>query len=487
MTRAVSPLLERRQAGVLLHPTSLPDTRFGALGRAAFHFIDWLAVGGFSVWQVLPLGPVGEDRSPYFACSNHAGEPGLIDLELLVQDSLLDHSELDRFDRSTLLTMAVGRLLAAPSGLAARFATFEATEAHWLEDFALYQALQQKVGGAPWWEWPEALRGRDPSALRLAAQALAEPIREIKVQQFFFHSQWQGVRRYAGARGVTLFGDLPMYLAPDSVETWVHPELFELDRRGRPVRVAGVPPDYFSEDGQRWGNPLYRWEVHQATDFAWWIERLRAQFALYDIVRIDHFRGLEAYWAIPAEAETARSGEWCEAPGMALFSKIREVLGPVALVAEDLGVITDAVVALRDHFDLPGIRVAQFGFDDLSDNVHVPYRWSSRVVGYTGTHDNNTTVGWLGELSPEARGRLCEYLAVAPEHLPLALVRLVLSSVATLAVIPMQDLLTLGADARMNRPGTVGGNWDFRFSWAEVPSWLGDQCRRWNDVYGRVS
>lgn len=485
MTDRPHPLGQRR-AGVLAHPTSLPDGRFGALGKAARYFIDWLAVGGFSVWQVLPLGPVGEDRSPYFARSNHAGDPGLIDLEWLVAESLLEPSDLDK-DRQTALSRAARQLVATPSEQAARFADFEREQAHWLDDFALYVALKHKVGGAPWWEWPEPLRERDPHALELARQALGECVLEIKVQQYFFHAQWQDVRRYARSRGVILFGDLPMYLAPDSVEAWAHPELFELDRTGRPIRVAGVPPDYFSEDGQWWGNPLYRWEVHQASGFAWWIERLRAQFALYDIVRIDHFRGLEAYWAIPADAETARDGTWCKAPGVALLSSIRRALGPVALVAEDLGVITEQVASLRDHYDLPGIRVAQFGFDEVPDSLHTPYRWSAQVVGYTGTHDNDTTVGWLAGLSPEARGRLCDYLAVAPEHLPLALVRLVLSSVATMAIIPMQDLLQLGSDARMNRPGTVVGNWAFRFSWADVPAGLGDQCRRWNVVYGRAS
>jgi 4-alpha-glucanotransferase len=479
--------LDQRRAGVLLHPTSLPDARHGALGQAARSFIDWLVVGGFSVWQVLPLGPVGADRSPYFARSNHAGDSGLIDLLTLCDQGLIAPEDLERHSRAELLSMAALRLRAEESPGHRAFQAFRADEAHWLSDYALYTAFKAKLRGAPWWEWPEAIRSRDAAALSIARQGLEREIREAEAIQFFFHTQWQGVRRYAAERGVKLFGDLPIYLAPDSVETWVHPELFDLDERGRPLRVAGVPPDYFSKEGQLWGNPLYRWEEHARTGFDWWVERLRAQFGLFDLVRIDHFRGLEAYWVVPAGAPNAIGGTWLEAPGEALLARVREVLGDVAIVAEDLGVINPKVERLRDVFGLPGIRVAQFGFDS-HDTAHVPYRWPEAVVGYSGTHDNDTTAGWFSTLDRPSRDLVCSYLDVGPEPdavVP-AFVRMVLASTACLAVLPMQDLLGLGSEARMNTPGTAEGNWRFAFSWAEVPPTLGDRLRRWNSAFGRV-
>ncbi len=487
MTEARLPkVLDRRRSGVLLHPTSLPDASHGALGQAARSFVDWLAVGGFSVWQCLPLGPVGADRSPYYARSNHAGDPGLVDLATLAAAGLIDGARLADVPRAQLLGSAAQALQRATGPLHDAFAAFRHEAAHWLGDYTLYTALQQRAGGQAWWQWPTALRTRNATALATARGELASAIAEAEACQFFFYSQWQALRRYAAGRGVYLFGDLPIYLAPDSVEVWAHPELFELDDTGRPTAVAGVPPDYFAVDGQRWGNPLYCWEAHRRSGFAWWIERLRAQLVLFDLVRIDHFRGLEAYWAIPADALTAATGAWRKAPGAALLAKAREALGGLEVVAEDLGMITPEVERLRDEFALPGMRVAQFGFDGDPGNVHAPHHWVTRCVGYTGTHDNDTTAGWLAHLPPGAQRYVADYLGVELATAPEALTRSVLASVATLAIVPMQDLLGLGSGARMNRPGTTDGNWNWRFAWSNVPDWLGTRCRHWNHLYGRA-
>ena len=480
------PVFDRRRAGVLLHPTSLPDAAHGALGQAARSFIDWLVMGGFSVWQVLPLGPVGADRSPYFARSNHAGDPGLVDLATLAHAGLLDPLLLGERPRAQLLALAAQRLAASGGEPAAAFARFREQAGHWLPDFSLYTALQARAGGLPWWEWPEPLRAREPQALAAARAELAALIIEIEAGQFFFHSQWRALRAYAAARGVRLFGDLPIYLAPDSVETWAHPELFQLDATGHTTAVAGVPPDYFSADGQLWGNPLYAWEVHEQTGFAWWVERLRAQIDLYDLVRIDHFRGLEAYWAVPAGARTAATGTWRLAPGDALLRRLRESLGTLAVVAEDLGVITPEVERLRDDFGLPGMRVLQFGLDGESGNLHAPHRWVARSIAYSGTHDNDTTGGWFAQLPPQLQHSVCEYVDAPSERVVPAIARTVLASVSDLAVLPMQDLLGLGTEGRMNLPGTTNGNWAWRFEWAQVPAGLAGRYRRWNELYGRA-
>lgn len=481
-----SKVLDRRRAGILLHATSLPDATHGALGGAAQGFIDWLAAAGFSVWQLLPLGPVGADRSPYYGRSNHAGDPGLVDVAALAAAGLLESGELAAAPRERQLGLAGRRLRERGGAEAAALGAFLARESGWLGDYALFTAIQAREGGRPWWDWPEPVRRREPAALANAKSVLGDAIAEIETGQYFFHTQYRRLKEYASARGVHLFGDIPIYLAPDSVEVWVHPALFQLDARGRPTAVAGVPPDYFSVDGQLWGNPLYRWEEHERTGFKWWIERLRAQFELFDLVRIDHFRGLEAYWAVPADAPTAATGEWRPAAGKALLQRAREVFGRLDVVAEDLGVITPPVEALRDGFGLPGMRVAQFGFDGEPNNLHVLHNFIPLSVAYTGTHDNDTTAGWYAELEPKLRTEVADYLATSPAQVVPALTRAVLASVAVLAVVPMQDLLGLGTSARMNLPGTVTGNWSWKFEWSEVPQVLAERCLRWNQLYGRA-
>lgn len=487
---------DRRRAGVLLHATSLPGAESaGAFGDAGRHFVDWLAVGGFTVWQLLPLGPVGADRSPYYARSNHAGNARLVDLATLAQLGLLPAARVRdaagaRGDAGvaahTQALDAATRALCEQRGpVREQYEHWLATAAGWLDDYALFTAIQRREQGRPWWEWPDSLRTRDPHALAAARRELADDVQAVCALQWFFHSQWAELRRYANRRGVQLFGDVPIYVAPDSVEVWAHPGLFQLAPSGRPAAVAGVPPDYFSADGQLWGNPLYRWDEHERTGFAWWMDRLRAQLALYDLVRVDHFRGLEAFWSVPADAPTARTGRWVPAPGDALLARARSTFGGLPLVAEDLGVITPEVEKLRDDYRLPGMRVLQFGFDSSTGNQHALHEWVPHSIGYTGTHDNDTTGGWFASLEPPLQRKVQEYLDAPRERVVETMVRSVMRSVAKLAIVPLQDLLGLGAEARMNTPGTTAGNWTWSFEWPDVPPDLGDRCRRMNELYGR--
>lgn len=480
--------LPRREFGVLLHPTSLPGAReSGALGRAADYFMDWLVHAGAGVWQVLPLGPVGDDGSPYFARSTRAGNPHLIDLELLAEAGWLDSRPRGDvpFERwhSDGLRAACAALLRAPTRAREAFDAWVLAEAPWLEDYALSVVLRERHGGAPWWQWAPPLRDRAPGALADVRRREAQAIAAVCAEQFFFHQQWQALRARARARGLRLFGDLPIYMAPDATDVWVHRELFDLAPDGTPLRVAGVPPDYFSVDGQRWGNPLYRWDVHERTGFRWWVERLAGDLALCDLVRIDHFRGLEAYWAIPADS-SARAGTWEPAPGAELLAVARAHFGDLPLVAEDLGVITPAVDRLRTDFGLPGMRVLQFGFDGDPANPHLPHNWQSDLVAYTGTHDNDTLSGWIAALDESTRARVEAYAGSADLHA--GLLRLLFASVARLIVTPMQDLLQLGSDARMNTPGTVTGNWMWSMAWEQVPPDLAGRLRAVSMRYGRT-
>jgi 4-alpha-glucanotransferase len=455
--------LERRRSGVLLHPTALAagaaDHAGGALGTAARAFIDWLAAAGYSVWQVLPLGPTGVDASPYWARSDHAGNPRLIDWN------------------------------EAPDAAAERddCARFCARAAGWLEDYALFEALAGTHGGAPWWEWPAPLRDREVAALAAARAALAPQLEQRRVEQWVFDRQWTALRAYAAARGVLVFGDLPIYVAPDSAATWAARAQFQFDSAGRPVAVAGVPPDYFSEHGQLWGNPLYDWEQGRRDGFAFWRARLARQLERFDLVRIDHFRGLAAHWSVPAGAATAREGRWAPTPGAELLAALRAAMGELPLVAEDLGVITPDVDDLRRAFDLPGMRVLQFGFDGLPGNPHLPHNYTRHTVAYTGTHDNDTTLGWYRTLDQATRARVDAYLGCRPGDMPLALVRAVLASVAELAVVPAADILGLGAEARFNTPGTVGGNWNWRLPHAALTAELASRHARLNHQYGRAT
>ncbi len=475
-------VLRVRRAGVLLHPTSLPGSC--GLGAAAFRFVDQLAAGGITVWQMLPLGSTHSDGSPYQCLSSHAGSPGLIDLDALrAQGWLAEHS-------TSLEGAWQCFVSAANANELADFASFVDEESIWLDDYALFVALREQQGKQAWFAWPQALREREPMAMLQAREQLHERLQQIRFEQFVFFRQWQALREYAAARGVLLFGDMPIYVAHDSAEVWAQPELFSVDAHGQAEAVAGVPPDYFSATGQRWGNPLYRWERHEADDFTWWKARFATHLKLFDLVRIDHFRGLEAYWSIPADCPTAMEGEWVKAPGDALLNALRESFGSLPVVAEDLGIITEEVTALRQKHGLPGMRILQFAFDGSADNPYLPHNHTPDSVVYTGTHDNDTTLGWWQGLDDDARDTVLEYLDGAseplPKSMPWRLICVALESVAQLAVIPLQDLLELGSDARMNTPGTTEGNWTWRYADEQWTGELALHLRQAVMRYGRL-
>jgi 4-alpha-glucanotransferase len=443
-------VFDRRRAGVLLHLSSLD----AALGRGGRAFIDWLAHAGFSVWQVLPLGPTGTAGSPYWVRSDSAGNPAFID--------------------------AAER----PDATGAAFAGFLERSGAWLEDYAAFEVLSTVHGGVPWWQWPPAYRDRDAPALaRLRAERDADLAR-VKLEQFAFAVQWQALRAYAHARGVRLLGDVPFYVAPDSAEVWTHRAQFQLDAAGMPRAVAGVPPDYFSELGQLWGNPLYDWTRMRRDGFEFWRARVRRQLERVDVLRIDHFRALAAHWAVPAGAPDARGGVWRRTPGRALLKALQQEFPSLPLVAEDLGLITPDVEALRRRFRLPGMRVLQFGFDGNPGNPHLPHMHRHNSVVYTGTHDNDTTVGWFATLDAEARRRVVVYLG--SESMPQALIRAACASVAQLAILPMQDLLGLGAEARLNTPGTVQGNWSWKLPAAALNHDSAHHYSGLNHLYARA-
>jgi 4-alpha-glucanotransferase len=453
-------LLDRRRSGVLLHPTSLISAdgsqQRGALGATARAFVDWLSQSGFSIWQILPLGPPGGGGSPYWARSDFAGDP-----------SLIDRHELPDL-----------------GALGQDYQAFRTAQG-WLDDYVLFESLANRFNSA-WWDWPAEFRTRNRAALDQFIRQNEPELERRRVEQWQFDWQWRALRRYAAQRNVFILGDLPIYVAPDSVATWSHPEQFQLGADGRPTQVAGVPPDYFSADGQLWGNPLYDWGQAERDHFSFWRTRLSRQLQRFDLVRIDHFRGLAGYWSVPAGAPTARDGRWCPAPGRALFRMLERDFPVLPLVAEDLGVITPDVEQLRTEFRMPGMRVLQFGFDGGPDNPHLPHNFSPDVVAYTGTHDNDTTVGWGRSLSAETTQRARFYLRAEADTLAECMQRAVLSSVAQLAIIPAQDLLQLGSEARLNTPGTVAGNWLWRLPPDALGAPLAQQYAALNRIFGRA-
>lgn len=478
---------DRRRAGVLLHITSLPGPGpFGVLGEDARRFVDFLAAGGFTVWQVLPIGPVDHDLSPYQMKSVHAGHPGLVDPTPFMERGWLQEPP-DAADRGAWVTR-VWRAFRGAASLSDRqeFDAYVQRNRSWLLPYALFEHLRQRFGHTPWWQWPVDLRNRTPQVLARLLGEVREELRGIAFAQYAFDRQWQRLREYARSNGILLFGDLPFYVDLDSVEVWWHRRLFRVDAEGRPAAVAGVPPDYFNAEGQRWGNPLYDWEAMRTDGFRWWVDRIRGQLQRFDLLRLDHFRALESYWEVPAEAPTARHGQWRPAPGAELLETLQRELGTVPLVAEDLGIITDAVRALRDRFGLPGMLVLQFAFDGAPHNPYLPANHVENAVVYTGTHDNDTTLGWYEKLDAGTRTRVDSALASTPGDMPGALIRAAYASPARLAVLPMQDLLGLPSTARMNVPGTTAGNWRWRFSWQEVDAQLAERCHRLAVLSGRV-
>jgi 4-alpha-glucanotransferase len=470
-----SATIGARASGILLHPTSLPGPGTGDLGEQAFRFVDWLADAGQSLWQVLPLVAVNEGGSPYNALSAFAGNPLLISpAELHLHGLLpaeaaaapdLDDDDLDfpsalRWKEDVV--RAARALLDEDEELSADFMGYCEEEAYWLNDYALFRALRDAHGGRSWAEWPEPLRRRDPAALNTARHELLESVRRHAYAQYLFDLQWAAVRRHAHRRGIRIVGDVPIFVAYDSADVWANPELFQLDDDLRPTVVSGVPPDYFSATGQRWGNPLYRWDVLERTGYRWWIDRFRRTLQMVDVVRVDHFRGFESYWEVPAEEDTAIKGEWRPGPGRKLFDAVRQEIGGLPLVAEDLGIITEEVEALRDDLDLPGMRVLQFAFGgDDPKNPHLPRNYVHNAVAYTGTHDNDTVLGWYADADRDAKSAVNDAVGTG-SGMHWRMIEAVLRSAAGWAIVPLQDVLGLGGQARMNTPGVAEGNWAWR-------------------------
>jgi 4-alpha-glucanotransferase len=487
-----------RHAGVLLHPTSLPGVYgIGDVGNHLISFLDWAANAGMRMWQVLPLNPPGYGFSPYGCLSSFAGNPLLISPEKLLQEDLLEPSDTAEppqfaddhveFERVCELKYALLRTAWKRFTDYAAFETFcDAPEqAEWLDDYALYMALKDRAGGAPWWEWDAKLIRRDAKALDVVRTELADDIDFWRFTQFLFFRQWADVREAARARGIQILGDMPIYVAWDSADVWAHRNLFELDAKGFPTVVAGVPPDYFSETGQRWGNPLYRWDALEETDYRWWIERVKTNLRFADVVRLDHFRGFAAYWEIPASEPTAIHGRWMPGPGKALFDAIQKELGNLPLIAEDLGFITEDVHELRRAIDVPGMKILQFGFAQ-TDSPHLPHRFEPRTVVYTGTHDNDTARGWFASAPEDEQQMARDYLGCEESDIAWGLIRIAYTSVAEVAIVPVQDVLSLGTEARMNRPVALHDNWSWRFRAGALTREHAERLRRLGEISGRV-
>jgi 4-alpha-glucanotransferase len=499
---------ELRRSGILLHPTSLPGPYgIGSLGREALAFVDFLQASGQCVWQVLPLGPTGYGDSPYSSFSSFAGNPLLIDLEDLLEQGFVQPEHLkgapefpeERVDYGAVFTFKRHILKIARSQWKRRgqpdtrreFESFCERERPWLEDFSLFMALrrsfEQTGKGGAWSSWPPELIRREPDALRHWRGALTEEVEQQKFQQFLFFRQWRALKSYAADRGISIIGDLPIFVAYDGADVWSNQQLFHLDERGRPTVVAGVPPDYFSKTGQLWGNPLYNWKRHKETGYAWWIERIRCKLRLVDILRLDHFRGFEAYWEVPAGEPTAENGRWVKGPAADFFNALEEALGELPLIAEDLGVITPPVERLRDRFELPGMKVLQFAFDGKAENKYLPHNYRPNCVVYTGTHDNDTTVGWYRSEGQAVQDQVRRYLARDGEDIAWDMIRLALSSTAGTAVVPLQDAMGLGSEARMNVPSRGGGNWQWRFSKQMLTEEITRRLREMAELYGRCA
>jgi 4-alpha-glucanotransferase len=475
-------MTQERISGVLLHVTSLPSRGgVGDFGPAAFAFVDFLVAAKQRLWQVLPLNPTGYGSSPYSALSAFAGNPLLISLEFLARDGWIEWDRLNELPgedgpadfgvafarKQPLIEEAAANFLdRAGEDVRQRYQRFSQENISWLTDYAMFNVLRRENAYASWHQWPEELALRNSEALTRLMNDKARELAIEQVIQFFFSEQWGTLRAYCAERKVKLMGDVAIFVSYDSADVWTHPEIFELDDKRMPLRVSGVPPDYFSATGQRWGNPLYKWGLLQEHGFDWWVARIRRSFALYDSVRLDHFRGFEAYWSIAAEDETALHGQWVKAPGHALFGRLKEIFGELPFVAEDLGLITPEVDELREYFGMPGMRILQFGFADRGGHMYLPHRYVPNTVTYTGTHDNNTTLGWWRENATELERTNVQTYLQRIEHegdIVWAMIKAAARSVANVCIFPLQDVLHLGSEARMNRPGNGDGNWTWRY------------------------
>lgn len=489
-----------RGSGVFMHITSLPGPYgVGTMGAQAYEFVDFLKQAGQSCWQVLPLSPTGFGDSPYQSCSAFAGNHYLIDLDLLVEEGLLEVSEInavrwcsreDRVDfgllyqnRLPILRRAFERF--TDHGLLDRFCRGHSS---WLPDYALFMALKDENGGKPWYQWDEALKRRQPDAVWEARQRLKDAIRFYSFTQYLFYSQWSALRDYAHQNGISIIGDVPIYVPLDSADVWCDPELFQLDEDRTPTAVAGCPPDAFSADGQLWGNPLYRWDAMAREGYRWWLRRLTAAGQLYDMVRLDHFRGFEAYWSVPYGESTARNGQWVKGPGMDLMGAIKTQLPRLKLIAEDLGMLTQEVLDLREASGLPGMKVLQFAFDSEEPSVYLPHTYIQNTVCYTGTHDNMTMAQWFASVDARTVAYARDYMGLTEqEGFVWGTIRTMFSSVSDLCIAQMQDFLELGGEARMNIPGTAGGNWQWRAEPGSFGDALAAKIRRLTKLYGRLA
>ncbi|MBQ4601140.1 MAG: 4-alpha-glucanotransferase [Oscillospiraceae bacterium] len=488
-----------RESGILMHITSLPGKYgVGTMGKEAFSFVDFLCAAGQSYWQILPLTPTGYGDSPYQSCSAYAGNHYLIDLESLIEEGLLLQGEVEGFhwcdredkadfgllynSRLKVLRLAFRRFNGSDA-----FDAFCCENSGWLEDFALFMALKEETGGKSWYEWEPGLKYRDPQALEQARQRLASELAFYRFVQFLFDRQWQKLRCYAREKGIRFIGDVPIYVPLDSVEVWSEPRLFQLDEALEPVAVAGCPPDAFSEDGQLWGNPLYRWDAMAEEGYGWWLRRLGAAGKLYDVVRLDHFRGFAAYWAVPYGDKNSRGGKWVEGPGEEFMTAVQRALPEISLIAEDLGFLTQEVLDLRDGSGFPGMKVLQFAFDSREPSDYLPHNYPANCVCYTGTHDNMTTRQWFEAASEEAVEYAAEYMRLTEEEgYVRGMIRTAMSSVSRLCVVPLQDWLDLGGEARMNFPGTLSdSNWTWRLKSGIINHTLAKSIRNMTVLYGR--
>jgi 4-alpha-glucanotransferase len=490
----------KRAAGVLLHPTSLPGPYgIGDMGDELLKFLDWAKKAGLSIWQVLPLNAPGYGNSPYGCLSSYAGNPLLISPQRLLDDGLLQSAAIVEISNSgkvdfeavaaaknVLLRRSFKHFAEHASDEQREFLASFVGDNTWLPDWALYASLKKRHGGAPWTSWPAALLTREPHAIAAAQKELSDEIRFHEYVQWLFFTQWASVRKAASERGIQIMGDVPIYVAADSADVWANRETFQLNEHGEPDVVAGVPPDYFSATGQRWGNPLYRWDYLRQTNYAWWVARFRAALQFADIVRVDHFRGFAAYWEIPASEPTAINGRWMPGPGRELFDAIRKAVGALPIVAEDLGHITPEVHELRKAIGVPGMKILQFAFAQ-PDSPHLPHHYEPQTVVYTGTHDNDTARGWYEQSSDEERQTATLYLGVhSAEELPWTLIRTAYTSVADTAIVPAQDILALGNEARMNLPGEENDNWSWRLEEGALTDNLADELRKLAEVSGRI-
>lgn len=492
-----------RRSGILLPVSAIPsEYGIGTFSKEAYAFVDFLERAGQKLWQILPLGPTGYGDSPYQSFSTFAGNPYYIDLVTLIEQGYLTREDCDAFDagdsreyvdyekiylsRFKILEKAYHAALKQGLKKSASYKTFKADNAYWLEDYALYMAVKVFFGSVCWVEWDEDIRLRKPAAVKRYKKELADEIEFYKFQQYLFYTQWTALKSYANEKGIEIIGDIPIYVAFDSADTWANPELFQLDENNLPIGVAGCPPDAFSETGQLWGNPLYKWEYHRQTEYDWWMKRIAYCYELYDVVRIDHFRGFDAYWFVPYGDETAQNGHWVDGPGYELFAAMKKKLGKRQVIAEDLGFLTPRVLKMVKRTGFPGMKVLQFAFGDTARNAYLPHNYPTNCVVYTGTHDNETMMGWYRNVEKKYRKNAKKYLDIRDNKgVQWYFIRAALGSVADTAVIPMQDYLGLGNEARINTPSTLGDNWKWRMKPDACTPKLAKKIRKVTRMYGR--